>query len=49
MKLRFWVEHSSSSSYYHTSKTVEIPDEMLGDLCSLNDETERISEIEIVE
>lgn len=49
MKLKFWIEHSTDCAYYHTSKTVDIPNELLGDLCNLNENTERIESIEIVD
>ena len=48
MKLKFWVEHSTDCAYYHTSKVVDIPNELLGDLCDLNGDTDRIDGIEIV-
>ena len=31
MKIKFWIEHSPHCAYYHTSETIDIPDEMLSD------------------
>lgn len=50
MKLKFLIEHNGTTYYYHTSETVEIPDDILPENIrnAITDGDKRIDEIEIV-